>query len=109
MWDQVKRTDVELARQKLVELRNMTLERHAEELKQLDADEIEIETLGRLVEGFTEKYLNGRTRTAEEPTPAIQDAAASRIEQEEAHPAILEVSQNVSPNFGGPLRRLVGR
>ena len=109
MWDQIKRTDVELAKQQLAERRNMTLQRHVEELKQLDADEIEIETLGRLVEGFTEKYLNGRTRTAEEPTPAIQDAAASRIEQEEAPPAILEVSQNVSPNFGGPLRRLVRR
>ena len=109
MWDQIKRTDVELAKQQLAERRNMTLQRHVEELKQLDADEIEIETLGRLVEVFTEKYLNGHTRTAEEPTPATQDAAASRIEQEEAPPAILELSQNVSPNFGGPLRRLVGR
>ena len=109
MWDQIKRTDVELAKHQLAERRNMTLQRHVEELKQLDADEIEIETLGRLVEVFTEKYLNGRTRTAEEPNPAIQDAAAPRIEQEEAHPAILEVSQNVSPNFGGPLRRLVRR
>jgi len=43
MWDQLKRSDVELAKQKLVELRDVTLQRHAEQLKQLDSDEAEID------------------------------------------------------------------
>jgi hypothetical protein len=107
MWDELKRTDVELAKQKLAELRKVTLQRHAEELKQLDVDEAEIDNLVRLAEAITQKYLNGRTRATEEPTPAIQRTAAPTVEQEEAPPGIMEVSQNVSPNFGGPLRRLV--
>jgi hypothetical protein len=45
MWDELKRTDVELARQKLAELRKVTLQRHAEELNQLDSDEAEIDML----------------------------------------------------------------
>ena len=111
MWNELKRTDVELARQKLAEFRSITLRRHEDEIKQLDADEAEIDMLARLAETITEKYLNGRTHTDGEPTPgdAIQDAATSRIEREESPPAVLEDSQNVSPNFGGPLRRLVRR
>lgn len=109
MWDQIKRTDVELARQKLAELRNMTLQRHAEELKQLDAEDAEIDTLARLASSITEKYLNRRSPADEEPDPGAVTAAGPTIEQEQPTPAILEVSQNVSPNFGGPLRRLVRR
>src|ERR1051326_2356517 len=108
MWDQLKRTDVELAKQKLAELRGITLKRHAEELKQLDSDEAEIDTLGRLAEAVTEKYLNGGTHAAERASPghAVQDAAGTETQHEEASPVSLEVRQNVSPNFGGPLRRL---
>ena len=111
MWNELKRTDVELARQKLAEFRSITLRRHEDEIKQLDADEAEIDMLARLAETITEKYLNGRTHTDGGRTPgdAIQDAASPGIEREESPPAVLEVSQNVSPNFGGPLRRLVRR
>jgi hypothetical protein len=109
MWDQVKRTDVGLARQKLAELRNITLRKHQEELKQLDADEAEIDMLSRLAETITEKYLNGRTHSDEQSDPgdAIQAAQRPGIEQEGSPPAILEVNQNMSPNFEGPLRRFV--
>ena len=111
MWNELKRTDVELARQKLAEFRSITLRRHEDEIKQLDADEAEIDMLARLADAITEKYLNGRTHTDGGRTPgdAIQDAASPGIEREESPPAVLEVSQNVSPNFGGPLRRLVRR
>src|SRR5205823_10726217 len=68
MWDQLKRTDVELARQKLAELRGITVQRHAEELKQLDNDEAEIDTLARLAEAITKKYLNGGAQPNEQPT-----------------------------------------
>ena len=111
MWDELKRTDVELARQKLDELRNVTLQRHAEELKQLDNDESEIDMLARLAEAITEKYLNGRTQADEQANPGevIRDTARAETEHEGAPPVNLEVRQNVSPNFGSPLRRLVGR
>ena len=111
MWDEIKRTDVELAREKLAELRSVMLRRHAEELKQLDADEAEIDMLVRLADTIAEKYLNGDTHTDEGSTPAsaIHEATAPMIKQEKSSPAILEGSQNVSPNFGSPLRRLVRR
>jgi len=111
MWDQLKRTDVELARQKLIELRNVTVQRHAEELKQLDSDESEIDMLARLAEAITEKYLNGGAQPDEQTTTGNSDQAAARSETEQAEslPVNLEVRQNVSPNFGSPLRRLVGR
>jgi len=67
MWDQLKRTDIELAKQKLAELRNVTLRRHAEELRQLDSDEGEVDMLGRLVEGFADKYLNSALNLTSNP------------------------------------------
>ena len=109
MWDELKRTDVELAKQKLAELRSVMLQRHAEEMKQLDADEIEIDTLGRLVEGFANKYLNIGTQSDEQATSAEDVATRPEAEREEPSPAMLEVGQNVSPNFGISLRRFVGR
>ena len=111
MWDELKRTDVELAKQKLVELRNVTLQRHADELKQLDSDEAEIDMLARLAEAIAQKYLNGGTQPDAQATPgaAVQDAARPETEHEEAPRATLEVGQNVSPNFGSALRRVVGR
>jgi hypothetical protein len=109
MWDQIKRTDVELAKQQLAERRDITLQRHVEELKQLDADEIEIDMLGRLVDGFANKYLNSGTQIDEQTTPggAVQEVA--RAESQQEAPPSLEARQDVSPNFGGPLRRLVRR
>ena len=109
MWDELKRTDVELAMQKLAELRNVTLQRHAEELKQLDSDEAEVDMLERLLEGFANKYLNSGTQSDEQASSAEDVAMRPETEREEPTPAILEVRQNVSPNFGSPLRRFVRR
>ena len=111
MWDQLKRTDVELARQKLAELRGITVQRHAEELKQLDSEEAEIDTLARLAQAIAEKYLNGGAQPDEKGTQsdAVLDTARREIEHEESSPASLEVRQHVSPNFVTPLRRLVHR
>jgi hypothetical protein len=109
MWDQIQRTDVELAKQQLAERRSMTLQRHEEELKQLDADEIEIDMLGRLVEGFANKYLNSGTQIDEQPIAggAVQKVAHAESQQEA--PPSLEARQDVSPNFGSPLRRFERR
>jgi hypothetical protein len=115
MWEQLNRTDIEHARQKLLELRAITLRRHEEELKQLDADEAELETLERLLAVVTAKYLNpGRTPSLavapaeESPVPA---ALAEEPPRPEAHSdaASPQMEQSVSPNFGIPLRRFVRR
>ena len=111
MWDELKRTDVELARQKLMELRSITLRRHEDEMKQLDADEAEIDLLARLAEAITEKYLNGRTHS-DEPIKASSVADETMHPEtppEPVPPANLDIKQNVSPKFGSPLRRLVRR
>ena len=111
MWEQLRRTDVERAMQKLAELRSITLRRHEEELQQLDADEAEIETLARLAAAVTEKYLSGGTHQNEDSTPvgAVQGAGGPEIQPEMIPPQSLRIQQQVSPNFGTPLRRLVNR
>ena len=111
MWDELKRTDVELARQKLAELRSITLRRHEDEMKQLDADEAEIDLLARLAEAITEKYLNGRPHSDEpiDTSSVAEDTVHPEAPPEAVPPANLDVKQNVSPNFGSPLRRLVRR
>jgi hypothetical protein len=111
MWNELKRTDVELARQKLAELRSITLRRHEDEIKQLDADDAEIHTLARLAEAVAAKYLNGRTHS-DEPVDASSVAHETmhpEASPEPVTPPNLDIKQNVSPNFGSPLRRCVRR
>jgi hypothetical protein len=110
MWEQLRRTDVARARQKLVELRSITLRRHQEELKQLDTDEAEIETLTRLAAALTEKYLNGGTHPEKDATPVgVETAEPHEIQPEVIPPQNLRIQQQASPSFGTPLRRLVNR
>ena len=79
MWDQLTQTDVELAKRKLAELRNITLKKHEEELKQLEADEADIETLARLAGAFKTKYLNGQAASSQ------ADAATTNVIQPAWH------------------------
>ena len=111
MWDELKRTDVELARQKIAELRNITLRRHEDEIKQLDADEAEIDMLARLAEAITKKYLSGRTHSDEpiDASSVADETIHPEAPTEPVPPPDLDIKQNVSPNFGSPLRRLVRR
>jgi hypothetical protein len=119
MWEQLKRIDIEVAKQKLEAFRRMTLSRHEEELKDLDAQRDDIETLERLAEAVANKYLNAKSSLAQpsipseaQPTPAIvtdaNESTASKALQD-APPPGLQVQQQVSPNFGIPLRKFVGR
>ena len=106
MWDQLRPADIERAKQKLAELRGITLKKHEEELKQLDADEADIETLAQLAETITAKYLNGathseqRTASADEP----KDVGGAEIQPESIPAPSL---RNSSFNIGTPLRRLM--
>ena len=111
MWDELKRTDVELARQKIAELRSITLRRHEDEIKELDAEEAEIDMLARLAQTITEKYLNGRTHP-DEPIDArsvADETVHPEASPEPLPPPNLDINQNVSPTSGSPLRRLVRR
>ena len=65
MWEQLKRTDIELAKQKLEAFRSMTLSRHADELKDLDAQRDDIETLERLAEAVASRYLNAESSSTQ--------------------------------------------
>ena len=56
MWDLLKKTDIEQAKQELELRRAETLRRHAEECQILDADQVELETLNHLVDIFTQKF-----------------------------------------------------
>lgn len=111
MWNELKRTDVELARQKLAELRSITLRRHDDEIKQLDADEAEVDMLARLAEAITEKYMTGRTHSDEpiDASSVAEETMHAEAPPESMAPPNLDIKQNVSPNFGSPLRRLVHR
>ena len=93
MWDNLTPADLDRARHELALERGAMLRRHAAELKELDARFDEVEQFNRLIGAFTEKYLkaNTPTETQEEPAP------------------VLQVEQRISPNFGNPIRRLVGR
>jgi hypothetical protein len=79
------------------------LNRHAEELRTLDADEAEIEALERFIIVFSERYLNAATDSGS--GPAEDPEAPTHSAEEHAGAPRLQVHQQVSPNFGSPVRR----
>jgi hypothetical protein len=93
MWQNLTPADLDRVKHELARERAAMLIRHAAELNEVDQRYDEIENLNQLISAFTEKY--GKTNTPPEPG-------------DEASPA-LEVEQQISPNFGIPLRRSVGR
>ena len=107
MWDQLTRADVELAKEKLAELRSSTLKRHEEELKQLNADDADVDTLARLAEAITTKYLNGVAHSGQHTTSVDeQKDGEPGIEPEVIpHPSL----RNSALDIGKPLRKLIRR
>jgi hypothetical protein len=61
MWDLLKKTDIEQAKQELKFRRTEILRRQAEESRNLHADRVAVETLNQLVDIFVQKH----------PRPAI--------------------------------------
>jgi hypothetical protein len=106
MWEQLKRIDIEVAKQKLEAFRRMTLSRHEEELKDLDTQRDDIETLERLAEAVANRYLNAEGSPAQPSIPADEPTAPQSLQVPSPG---LQVQQQVSPNFGIPLRRFLGR
>jgi hypothetical protein len=93
MWENLTPADLDRARHELALERGAMLSRHRAELKELDARYDQVEQLNRLVGAFTDKYL--KTNTPIEPRDEPSSA--------------LHVEQQISPNFGNPLRQLVSR
>ena len=56
MWEQFSPADIVRAKQELEERRVEMLARHAEELKALEADQGEIDTLDEAIAAFTRKF-----------------------------------------------------
>jgi hypothetical protein len=73
MWERLKQSDILEAKQDLRQRVDETLRRHAEELKGLDSDLAEVETLDRLVDAFSDKFGT----TPGEAVPAAKGQAAS--------------------------------
>ena len=113
MWEKLTPADIERAKTRAATLRSEAMQRHAEELKALDADEAEIEVLQRLIADFSEKYMRGANTATVDATaaPLLTEGATDATGRAEAQPDVvsprLQVQQQVSPNFGVPVRRLL--
>jgi hypothetical protein len=106
MWEQLTPADIQRAKARAAALRCETLNRHVEELRILDADEAEIGALERLITAFSERYMNPAKEAGSRPAEDV-GAPARSDSQQDADPPRLQVPQQVSPNFGGPMRRLL--
>ena len=56
VWDQLTATDIERAKRELDVRRAEMLARHAEELRGLEADQVEIDTLAQAIDSFLRKF-----------------------------------------------------
>ena len=56
MWDQLKPSDIERAKQDLVTRRAEMLARHAEELRGLEADQAQLDGLEQAIAAFLQKF-----------------------------------------------------
>jgi hypothetical protein len=109
MWEQLTPADIEGVKQRLLQERDAMLRRHTEELRGLDAEATELESLEQLLLEFTKKHLPSSASNSEQAVPAAQNGEAPLPEpRHDAAPPRLQVHQQVSPNFGIPLRKFVG-
>jgi len=56
VWDQLTPGDIQNAKQELTGRREEMLARHAEELKAIDADQAQLDTLAEAIELFARKF-----------------------------------------------------
>jgi hypothetical protein len=131
MWEKLTPADIARVRHELSLSRAASLSRHAAELKVLDTQQEELEKFESLVEAFATMYLNadastltptgsdeGQSTEFAPSTEQLSPAAATAEEVSKPAPSDapqdaatthLDVQHQVSPNFGIPLRRFVGR
>jgi len=80
MWEQLTPADIEGVKQRLLRQRDEMLRRHTEELRGLDAEAAELETLEQLLLAFTKKHLpssaSESASNSEQAIPAAQNREA---------------------------------
>jgi hypothetical protein len=119
MWEHLTPEDIQRVKQRLAVSRAEMLGRHAEELKELDAQQEDLAAFERLVSGFAQKYLasDAASSNADEipkytngPVAADLDHNSAPEMQHETASGGLQVRLQISPNFGTPprFRRFVG-
>ena len=120
MWDHLTPADIEGVKHRLTMTRAEMLSRHAEELKEIDAQQDDLDAFERVVTNFAQKYLasGAASSNADEPPkqsnwPVPTDVGhnpAPEMQQHDASSGGLQVRQQISPNFGAPprLRRFIG-
>ena len=88
MWDQLKPSDIERAKQDLVTRRAEMLARHAEELRTLDADQGQLDVLEQAITAFLQKFSSpagGGRRQARRGTRAAADRRLASSRQTDSH------------------------
>jgi hypothetical protein len=81
MWDNLSPADIERAKGQLKLQRDAILQRHAEELSALDADQNEIDALDRLITAFLEGREHAPAAAPEpEPVPTLDEKTAAPAE-----------------------------
>jgi len=121
MWERLTRADLERAKSQLTHSRAEILRRHVDELKTLDAERDQVESLEQLISTLARTYLSSEVPPAEGPAvlsveqstasvSAATDGNPDAREQPKAISVDLRVEQQISPSFGAPprLRRLIG-
>jgi hypothetical protein len=100
MWDLLKKTDIEQAKQKLKLRRSDAIRRHAEESQNLDTDQAEVETLNHLIDIFAQKFSKS-TISSHKPIPApIPDLnIGAKISHEARHQSQRHKPQTVFATF----------
>lgn len=59
MWNQLTAADIEHAKRVVAKRRSEMLARHAEELRTLDAEQAEIDTIEQAINAFAQKFKIG--------------------------------------------------
>lgn len=83
MWDKLKPADIALARQQVQGRHDDILKRQALEISDLDAEQAAVETLDRLADAFTAKFIE-RMRALPEPTDTAEPPPPYIVEKQEA-------------------------
>jgi hypothetical protein len=74
MWDLLKQTDIDQAKQDIKLRRAEILRRHAQETRSLDSDQVEVEILNHLIDIFTLKFKNPRPLSPKPiPAPVVRE------------------------------------
>jgi hypothetical protein len=82
MWGQVTAEELQQVKDQIRHSRAAMLLRHAQELSALDADEIDIDRLTGLLEGFAQKYRG--SPPVQEPIASQQNTDPEAVPEDEA-------------------------